>query len=911
MYKVSTKKLKVLILHGLGDTNQNNWHPWLKKELEKYGVEVFAPNLINPLEPILEDHLKQLEEYKDRIDENTIIIGHSLGCVTVLHFVDKFNLKPAKIINISPSFNKMNLEFSALSSEKIQKAKEPLKIYTNISIDYAKVTKNVGEIITYISEDDPFMDFKKVKEYYTSNFKNVSFREFKDKGHFNYKSGMLEIPLILDDILDNISVYTTRIDTVFGMTYAVIAPDQEKVNSFITEDNKVSCEKYISDSKKKSDLDRTELAKEKTGVFTGSYIINPYNGEKIPVYIGDYVLGNYGTGALMAVPAHDERDLEFAKKFNLKIRQSIAPLFEIKKGKDAIRPDKETITRDSIIAIVKHWNKDEYYCLDRGRLLWKSFVIGGVEKGETYEQAAIREIREETGYQNIKSIKEIGFEAHNLFFAEHKDVNRYAKCRGFFVELKDETFVEPKTEDIKNHAGKWLKKEEIEKYLNLDNHKYYWNIFQNIENAYTEDGVLINSSEFDGLTSEEARHKLTEYAEQKGFGCKKINYKLRDWLFSRQRYRGEPIPIIKCPKCGNVPVDEKELPLLLPEVENYEPTGTGESPLASITDWVNVKCPVCFGDAKRETNTMPQWAGSSWYFIRYIDPKNKNQIGDPKKLKNFMPVDIYFGGAEHTTVHLLYSRFWNKALYDFGVVPTSEPYTRRVQHGLIMGEDGRKMSKRWGNVINPDDVIEKYGADTMRTYVMFMGPYGESAAWSTSAINGMNRFMAKVYSLQEKTLIKVDDKETIKLLHKSIKKVSEDIEAVSYHTAISQLMILLNHVYLKKEISKDFLKIYIQLIAPFAPFLAEEMWHNLGEKNSVHVSSWPQYDNKLIIDEEMIIVVQINSKIRGEFVFSKDTPEELILINIKEKEQIKRWTEGKEITKEVYVPGKLVSIVVK
>ncbi len=643
-----------------------------------------------------------------------------------------------------------------------------------------------------------------------------------------------------------IKVFTTRIDTVFGMTYAVLAPDHPQVLEFITENEKKSCLDYIETAKKKSAMERTELNKDKTWVFTGSYVINPYNNEKVPLWIADYVLWNYWTWAVMAVPAHDERDFEFAKKYGLEIKQSIATIHHVPDGKE------------------EDWIYD---------------------------------------YKNLDKLHKI--------------------CTD-----------------------------------------------------YSENWTLINSWDFTWLNSIEAFEKLTEFATQNWFWKKVSNYKLRDWLFSRQRYRWEPIPLIhlqiedlkKLPhitdlsqakfpnlayilkrnpnsgencdrvKCGcghvrelviwgkvfskiydsidsKLVVDER-LPLELPEVENYEPSWDWQSPLAKIDSFVNVK----LADNltwKRETNTMPQWAWSSWYFLRYLDPHNDKEFASKENLKYFMPVDVYFGWAEHTTVHLLYSRFWNKALYDLWIVPVSEPYKRRVQHGLIMWEDGRKMSKRWGNVINPDDVIEKYWADTMRAYIMFMGPYGDSVPWSANAIAWVNRFINKVYTLWEKIIDK-DSEETLKLLHKTIKKVWFDIENISYHTAISALMIFVNSVW-NNGISRESLKIFLQLLSPFAPFITEEMWNKINVEtlqcnistNSIHLSSWPKYDENLVKDDVVVIWVQVLWKLRWEIEINVAESKEDIISKAKEVESVKKWLDWKEIVKEIYVPGKIVNIVVK
>ncbi|MFA7049834.1 MAG: leucine--tRNA ligase [Patescibacteria group bacterium] len=583
------------------------------------------------------------------------------------------------------------------------------------------------------------------------------------------KSEGAEIDFEIDGFSEKIKVFTTRIDTIFGCSYVVLAPENKLVLKLKAKiKNWQEVQNYINEIKNKTDLERTDLNKNKSGVcLEGVWAINPFNKERVSIFLADYVLASYGTGAVMAVPAHDERDFEFAKKYNLDIKRVIA---------------KENSSND------------------------------------------------------------------------------------------------------------------------------------NNEECYVDDGFLINSGDFTELSSADARVKMINFGEKNSFTKRKINYKLRDWLFSRQRYWGEPIPIIKCSQCGNVPVPEKELPLLLPEIENYEPSGTGESPLAKIDSWVNVKCPKCGQLAKRETNTMPQWAGSSWYFLRYIDPHNEKKMASEESLKYFMPVDIYFGGAEHTTVHLLYSRFWNKALYDQGIVPVSEPYKRRVQHGLILAEDGRKMSKRWGNVINPDDVIESYGADVMRVYIMFMGPYGDTSAWSTSAINGINRFVNKIWSLLEKEVCdELADKETLNILHKTIKKVGEDIENISFHTAISQLMILLNYLSSLEKINKEVFNVYLKLLAPFTPHLSEEMYQRLNSdvNQSIFDFSWPEYDLDLIKDEKVKIAIQINGKLRDSLEVNFDSEEDFILSLAKERELVQKWLENKEIVKIIFVKNRLINIVVK
>jgi leucyl-tRNA synthetase len=559
-----------------------------------------------------------------------------------------------------------------------------------------------------------------------------------------------------------IRVYTTRPDTLFGATYMVLAPEHQLVQELKDRiENFAEVEAYIATTKNKSDLERTELNKDKTGVeLKGLKAVNPVNNVEIPIWISDYVLATYGTGAIMAVPAHDERDFEFAQKFGIKIIEVISG--------------------------------------------------GDIEK---------------------------------------------------------------------------------EAFTDIDS------------------GEMVNSEFLNGLVPEEAISKMINWLEERGVGKKAINYKLRDWVFSRQRYWGEPIPLVHCEKCGTVPLDEKDLPLTLPEVEKYEPTGTGESPLATIDEWVNTTCPKCGGSAKRETNTMPQWAGSSWYWLRYIDPQNDTVLADQKKMKYWLPVDLYLGGAEHAVLHLLYARFWNMVLFDLGVVPVEEPFTKLINQGLILGEDGEKMSKSRGNVVNPDDILKEYGADTFRLYEMFMGPLEDMKPWSTKNILGVHRFLNKVWEISQFIIDDSSDLELGKVVHKTIKKVGEDIEKMSYNTAISTMMILINKIQETKAISKaDFSSLLI-ILSSFAPHLCEELWRGLGNKESIFKQSWPKYDESKIIDAEIELPVQVNGKVRAKLKISIDTDEEEIKKLALADENVQKYLSG-EPKKVIIVKGRLISIVV-
>jgi leucyl-tRNA synthetase len=559
-----------------------------------------------------------------------------------------------------------------------------------------------------------------------------------------------------------INVFTTRPDTLFGATYLVLSPEHPLVYELVDKKYAVAVEKYKEFALMKSDLERTDLNKDKSGQFIGAYAINPVNGKEIPVWIADYVLMGYGTGAIMAVPAHDERDWEFATKFKL-------PILEVVKG------------------------------------------------------------------GNVK------------------------------------------------------------------------------EAAYTEDGSMVNSGFLDGLDAEQSKFKMIRWLEEKGIGDGAVNYRMKDWVFSRQRYWGEPIPVVHCEKCGAVPVPESELPLRLPDVKNYLPTGTGESPLAAMEEWVNTKCPKCKGPAKRETNTMPQWGGSCWYYLRYISPMNSKAFADPKEMDYWMNVDLYVGGAEHAVLHLLYARFWHKVLFDLGFVKDKEPFKRLMNQGMILGEDNEKMSKSRGNVINPDDVIRQYGADTLRLYEMFMGPFDAVKPWSTKGIEGSFRFLQKVWRLLEEGTVtdEADSPAISKQLHKTIKKVGEDIEGMHFNTAISQMMILANDAMKEKRLSKLFLETFALILSPFAPHMAEELWEKLGHKETLAYAPWPAFDPALVVDDAFELVFAVNGKKRS----SKQVPMGIVEADAISEAMadvaIQKNLEGKEVVKKIYVPGKLVNIVVR
>ena len=621
-------------------------------------------------------------------------------------------------------------------SDIIQKSKD---------VWYLRITKYADRLLSGLDEVD-----------YLPNIKQQQINWIgKSTGAF--------VNFTLAGIDEKLRIYTTRPDTLFGVTFMVMAPEHPIIEKYKDRIKNIDAvEAYKAECAKKTEFERTQLVKDKTGVrLDGICAVNPVNGKKIPIYIADYVMMGYGTGAIMAVPAHDQRDYDFAKTFGIDI-------IEVIKGGD--------ITKE----------------------------------------------------------------------------------------------------------------------------------------AYTEDGEMVNSGFLDGMTNKkDSIAKMLEYLEEKGIGEAGVQYKMKDWAFNRQRYWGEPIPIVHCPHCGMVPVPYDELPLRLPDMQNFEPGQNGESPLAKVESFVNCKCPKCGGDAKRETDTMPQWAGSSWYFLRYIDPHNENALADPEKLKYWMPVDWYNGGMEHVTRHMIYSRFWHKFLYDIGVVPCDEPYAKRTAQGLILGPDGEKMSKSKGNVVDPNDVVDEYGADVLRTYVLFMGDYTSAAPWSESSVRGCKRFIERVWGMLFMTKGKGTTEKLESAFHKTVKKVSSDIEQMKFNTAIAAMMSLTNDIYENGSLTTDELGIFVRLLCPFAPHICEELWERLGGKGLCSLAPWPVYDESKTKDDTVTIAVQICGKLRDTVQASADSDQATVESLAKASEKIAKAIEGKQIVKEIYVKNKIFNIVVK
>jgi leucyl-tRNA synthetase len=708
----------------------------------------------------------------------------------------------------------------------------------------------------------------------------------------------------------SLKVFTTRPDTLFGATYMVLAPEHPWV-TLATDDkhdvleNKEEVKAYVIAAKQKDDIERGDNTKEKTGVeLKGVLAINPASGERIPLFVADYVLGGYGTGAIMAVPAHDERDNAFAKKFGLPIKRVVEPLFIQKDGGNAFRENDPVEPRNAVCVVVKNPQNNTYLALEWKKDQMHGLVTGGIDDGEDLVEAARREVTEETGYKNLKVVRDQDFSIHCKFWHRVKEVNRHARFTYVFFELEnDEREIVSESEQAL-HESQWISETELDTFFTVFEAEFAVTLLKNPQYIHTGNGLLANSGEFDGIHSEEAKIAIT----QKVGGRMTNTYRLRDWVFSRQRYWGEPIPIIHCEKCGVVAVPEDQLPVTLPEVEHYEPTGTGESPLANITDWVNTTCPTCGGAGRRETNTMPQWAGSSWYYLRYMDPKNKSELVSKDREQYWAPVDLYVGGAEHATRHLIYARFWHKFLYDIGVVSTLEPFSKLHSVGLLLAEDGRKMSKRWGNVINPDDIVDMVGADTLRVYEMFMGPFESTIAWSQNGLVGARRFLERVNGLSGH-IIDIEPKETLSLLHKTIKKVGSDITEFKFNTAVSAMMIFVNQAE-KGGLSKTNYELFLRLLAPFAPHLTEELWHEAGHTDSIHKADFPAFDAELAKDDTVTIGVQINGKVRGTITVAPDATEAEVLAATETDEGLSGRIVGKEMKKVIYVPGRILNLIV-
>lgn len=834
-----------------------------------------------------------------------------------------------------------------------------------------------------------------------------------------------------------VEVFTTRPDTVYGATFLVISPELAQQWMVVGWKGPVEVERYVQRSLTETEIERQDTKKEKTGVDTGIRALNPATEEEIPVWVADYVLGGYGTGAIMAVPAHDERDFAFAKKFGLPIRRVVDPKFAVPAGReDSPVPDQDFVKRQAVCAIVRNPKTDKYLCIAWKGVDMHGLVTGGVEADEDPVEAAKREVQEETGYNNLRVIDGPDIGVQTFFYHRVKKQNRWAQFTYVFLELEDEGRDPVHKEEAAQHEVVWKGIDELKDFFTVFEGSFIVDVLKNPDFCFSGEGILTNSGDFSDLDSADGRKRIVAWLESTGKAKTKVQYKLRDWVFSRQRYWGEPIPVIHCDHCrqtvestpwvlnfyqhawdqiqsgektietralnpeepgryfgdvrvgdlikavlkgtdqvmylkverrhvfrslkellakkdvvqyignrnerwtldklkkayaftpdyidrierhglvawevkriipGVIPLKEDDLPLKLPDVEKYEPTGTGESPLAAIDNWVNVTCRVCGHPATRETNTMPQWAGSCWYYLRFTDPHNEQEFASAAAMKTWLPVDLYVGGAEHAVLHLLYARFWHKALFDAGFIPKEvgdEPFTTLKNQGLILGPDGEKMSKSRGNVINPDDIVEKYGADTLRMYEMFMGPFEDAKPWDTNGIIGVRRFLEKVWRAAER----IDDSTADNRQHKYVNLVTTGIDNFRFNTCVSDLMKWLNDMG-NEGVSKDELSTFLKLLSPFAPHISEELWSRLGHTTLLASEKWPKFDPKKIKEETVTIAIQVMGKLRGTLIVEAGATQTEVEQAAKAEPNVAKFLTSQP-KKIIFVKDKLINFVV-
>lgn len=885
-------KFHFVILHGYKSSSEINFHPWIQQELESRGHTVEIPDLPEPDNP-----QAQIEYVQKNINltENTVLVGHSLGTIVAMKVLESSKVKVRKLV-LAGGFTEPNFK---------DDRERGFADNFEWSFDFDQIRAQASEITLLHDPNDyaiPESEAKKLERVLQGNLQIVAGEE----AHFVGKKE----PAVLNAVLPALEVFTTRPDTLYGATYMVVAPEHQFLTTFKDQiTNWSEVETYVTEARNKSDIERTAEGKEKTGVrLEGVEAINPATQEAIPIFVADYVLVQYGTGAIMAVPAHDERDGEFAEKFGVEIRQVIKPVFV-----DNLNPPAEgveVVPRDVAHVLIRKKSTDEFLLL-----YWKdenwgpekpvTFVIGGIEAGEDVIEGAKREAEEETGLTDLKHVTTIPLRSEARFHAAHKGVNRVAQNTFMVFETEGELNVP--AEELAIHEPKWIAKEKVASELNTNEENFFWQRYLDEEYTFTGAGKLINSGDFDGVDSEVAKRKITEVVG----GEVTTTYKLRDWLISRQRYWGAPIPIVYDPE-GNVHmVPEEHLPWLLPTDVDFEPKGY--SPLSKSKELFE-RTEKLFGKGwKPEVDTLDTFVCSSWYFFRFPDPHNETAFADKELLEKWLPVDTYMGGAEHTVLHLLYSRFITKAFRDIGYVSIDEPFTRLRHQGMIHAADGRKMSKSLGNVINPDEVVVQVGADSMRLFEMFMGPVEQMKPWNTDNMAGVRRFLERVWKVSQELIAGSFAPETAeevaRELERTVSKVGKDIETFDFNTAISQMMIFVNLLSEKPTITQEDLERFLIVLAPFAPHMTEELWQQLGHSESIHVQSWPEVDESKLVDKMATIVVQVNGKVRDSFRVAVDSSQEEVEKQAKESPALEKWLGEGEIKKIVFVPNKLINYV--
>lgn len=944
---------RVVDLHGFMADSQADFHPWLKKELEELGYSIEAPDLPNTNSPTVDEQAAYVLKHC-KFSEDTVLVGHSLGTPVALKVLEKLEKPVKKTVLVAPF-----AQTGFLDHER------PFEKTFDWKFDFEKIKSNAGEVILLRPQNDTAVPQKR-SEFIQEKIGGAIINFTAEEDHATGKKE----PEILKNVVVSLKAFTTRPDTLYGATFMVVSPEHPLVQNILDEKFEIrnsifdidEVRKYVKDAAAKTETERTE-EKTKTGVFSGLYAVNPVSGEQIPVWIADYVLMGYGTGAIMAVPAHDQRDFEFAKKYDLPIKQVIEPKFITKEGDEAFREGQSVVKRNAVCVLLKNPKDGKYLCISWKEFVMNGLVTGGIEDGEDIVEAAKREIQEETGYKNIRFVRDPGITINTFFYQRQKKQNRWARFHYVEFELENEEKVEVADAEKKAHEVVWKTKEELADFFTVSEGSFIVDYLNGNESAYTGDGILTNSGDWNGWQMPQEIDKVFEYLEKKGIGKREVNFHLRDWLISRQRYWGPPIPMIFCEKCakegkswfdseearkrfriqdsgfknedkskimnqpetmpGWYPVPMDQLPVKLPYIDDYRPIGirsgdsgqAGKAPLANHPEFYETTCPECGSPAKRETDVSDTFLDSAWYFLRYTSTDIDSMYFDIDRVKKWLPVNIYIGGAEHAVLHLLYARFVTMVLADLKLTDFEEPFTTFFAHGLII-KDGAKMSKSKGNVVVPDEYIGKYGADTLRMYLMFLGQFSQGGDFRDTGIEGMSRFIKRVWTLLHTISIsETEDPEVLKSLHKTIKGVTEDLSKLSYNTAIAKLMEFYNGVSHRENLAKSTVENFLKLMAPFAPHLTEEIYQTkmVNDKEfhqSIHVSSWPEYKEEFLKEDTVTVVIQVNGKRRAEVTIDVADFNNQKMVEEKGYEVLGERVNKSQVKKVIYVPGKILNLVV-
>ncbi len=895
-FPITTGGKTFVLLHGFKGSPEEGSFPWIKAQLEAAGNHVVVPTLPHADKPTEEEWVEAAMNAAV-YDENTILLGWSLGAVTVLKVLEKLTTPIRKAILvggfIDPEFKDNSRNFE--------------KTF-DWNFDWKKIHANVKEITGLHDVNDPAVSAEQADRLEKAG-EIILRRLAAESGHFDARQEPSMLHALTEGSADyTIEVFTTRPDTIFGATYVVLAPEHKLLNELLELlENETDVAAYIEITKKKTERERSEN-KEKTGVrLEGISAINPATQELIPVYVADYVLGSYGTGAVMAVPAHDERDYEFAKRHALPIKQVVEPKFIADQNGDAaLVPGLELIKRDCVCVVVRNPKDNTYLCTSWKAVHMHGLVTGGIDESEDIVEAARREVYEETGYKNLRYIERPDITINTFFHHRIKKVNRWAHFHYVFFELENEERDSINEKEAELHEVLWIKREDLKSFFSVYEGDFINHVLDEPDYLHTGDGILKDSAKFTGKDNREA---LWDIVASVG-GERVTQYRIRDWLVSRQRYWGCPIPVVYDPEGKAHLIPPEHLPWLLPTDVDFTPTG--RAPLATSKE-LHERVTKIFGEGwTPEYDTLDTFVDSSWYFLRYLDPKDDHDFSDASLMKKWLPVNRYSGGSEHTTMHLLYARFFVKALYDLALVPVSEPFGERFNRGLILGTDGQKMSKRWGNVVNPDEVVREFGTDAVRMYLAFIGPYNETGyyPWNLDGVSAMRKFLERVVILSDNLSDDPASEEMLRMLAKAEVKSAGDSERFKFNTALSALMVLVRDLEGSPRISKTAYHDLLKMLAPFAPHLAEELWSQTGGEGSVHQALRPAYEAELLKQDTVKVVVQVNGKRRGDVMLSIEATEEDAEIAARAVPAVSTALEGKTPSRRVYVPGKILNLVV-